>query len=395
MTNKTKDNNITGKKYCLKENNILFKISFDIDGKLKNIETNYRFGYSDGYAFNLILDNALTNNNPNPIIPLDPEEIGLNIDQIYMALGILTLINKKNNIILKYFNFYPEKIYETYFELYKPDFNRFLKDVTKNNNNNIIITVLTIEEHFSLFLFYNNNIYLLDYSLFYVKDETKDKIHELILDLKEYIKNNNYNKKTILGILDSCFKKDNLNLSKELEKNYFFDKELDKKMNGVLTLEKKNSFFFEEKSLQLEIEFFHNGDLCNKVKILNRFAIQGLRSCGYFALASYKLITENNYNIENIINLCKTGLFQIKVVIIVLNEFLKDNQHIILVGNSNLSNEYTKYKNNDIIVGIKRSYHDLNIPIRKKQNLNDIELEKILNIKSFELMLNELGYNKL
>ena len=119
MTTKTKDNNITGKYYCLKENNILFKILFDIDGNFKNIETNYRFGYSDGYAFKLILDRALTNHNPNPIIPFDPEEIGLNIEQIFMALGILTLINNKNNIVLKYFNFYPEKIYETYFELYK------------------------------------------------------------------------------------------------------------------------------------------------------------------------------------------------------------------------------------------------------------------------------------
>lgn len=394
MTNKTKDNNNIGKYYLLKENNILFKILFDIDGKFKNIETNYRFGFSDGYAFKLILYRALTNYNPNSIIPLDPEEIGLNIDQIYLALGILTLINNKNNITLKYFNFYPERIYETYFELNKPDYSRFLKDVTKDDNN-LIITVLPLDDHFALFLFYSNNIYLLDYSLFFVRDETQDKIHKLVLDLKEYIKNNNYNKITILNILDSCFYKNNLNLSDELEKNNLIDKELDERMNEILTLEKKSGFFFEEKSVQLNVEYFHNKDLCSKVKILNRFSIQGLRSCGYFALASYKLIMDNNYNIENIINLCKIGLFQIKVVIIILNDFLKDNQNIILVGNNNLNNEYTKYKNNDITVGIKKYYHDIKISIRKEQNLNDIKLEKILDIKSFEIMLNELGYDKL
>ena len=394
MTNKTKDNNNIGKYYLLKENNILFKILFDIDGKFKNIETNYRFGFSDGYAFKLILYRALTNYNPNSIIPLDPEEIGLNIDQIYLALGILTLINNKNNITLKYFNFYPERIYETYFELNKPDYSRFLKDVTKDDNN-LIITVLPLDDHFALFLFYSNNIYLLDYSLFFVRDETQDKIHKLVLDLKEYIKNNNYNKITILNILDSCFYKNNLNLSDELEKNNLIDKELDERMNEILTLEKKSGFFFEDKSFQLNVEYFHNKDLCSKVKILNRFSIQGLRSCGYFALASYKLIMDNNYNIENIINLCKIGLFQIKVVIIILNDFLKDNQNIILVGNNNLNNEYTKYKNNDITVGIKKYYHDIKISIRKEQNLNDIKLEKILDIKSFEIMLNELGYDKL
>lgn len=204
MTNKT-IGQINRHYFILTENkNKIFKISFDEDGYMDPSESKL-FGYNESYAFNIILGRALTNNNPHTIIPFDPEEIGLNIEQIYLALGILTLKKSKSDILFKYFNFYPKLVYESYFQLYKPDFDRLLKDVVKNKINNFIATVLTINEHVALFLFYNNKIYLLDYSLFFVTDDHQDKAKQLVIELKEYIKTNNYNLKIIYNILESCF----------------------------------------------------------------------------------------------------------------------------------------------------------------------------------------------
>lgn len=379
--------------YILKDNNkTIFKIW--LDKQDRNIKKLQLFKYNEKDALNLILSKTLTNDNPSSIIPFDEDEIGINILQIYLALGLLSLNNNNANIILKFFDFYPKNKFKNYFELMMPDFDNFLKDLNNDKIiNKLIIIPLTIEEHLSLLLVYNNNIYILDFALSHFTDEFTDKAKKLISDLKGYIKKNNYNIKLICNIFDSCLS-NNLDPKNELIKNDIYDNILNEKIEEILALEKKTYWHLDENTIKLDAYYFHNNDLCKKVKILNIFPIQGLKGCGYYCLASYKLIIDNKYNIEDIVSLCKTGLFQIQVVIIILNDLLKDKQNIIIID-SKLTNEYEKYIKNDIIVGIKKAYKDIEIAYRKKKNLKDINLNKILDIKSFANMLKELGFNKL
>ena len=78
----------------------------------------------------------------------------------------------------------------------------------------------------------------------------------------------------IYDILDYCFKKD-LNLKAELTKKNINDNNLCIKMNELLILEKK--YLEERKTFKLDEKYFFNKDLCEKVKIWNRFSLQRIK----------------------------------------------------------------------------------------------------------------------
>jgi hypothetical protein len=137
-------------------------------------------------------------------------DIGLNDNEFILGLEIIRKINdKKNkNIVLKLFNFYPNGIFENnYFSLCKPNFSQFLKDLGVNPQdfrNKILLIPLTIYLHFSLLLFYNKRMYILDFILDNLIDDnsTKKDLNKLDNQITSFLIGKKYDDTKIWKIID-------------------------------------------------------------------------------------------------------------------------------------------------------------------------------------------------
>ena len=127
----------------------------------------------------MIIKHAILNESykKSSVLIFDFEEIGMTDSSFFFALSILYTKEKSDNIILKFFNFYPNEKTITYFEQYKKNLDEFIFDNKANlYNNKVVVTPITINEHFSLFMFFNNECYLLDYGQSYCLDTNRIKI---------------------------------------------------------------------------------------------------------------------------------------------------------------------------------------------------------------------------
>mgnify|MGYP007102012363 CR=1 FL=1 len=351
-------------------------------------------------AISVLIEQALINKrHKNSIIPFESTQIGMNDFQLFLGLGLLDYNKKTKNIILKFFNFFPGRDTSiNYFQLKVPNYAQFIKDNDINLEkckDIVVVTPLTVNDHYSLLLFYNDSCFVLDFSLLYLIDNNKEKINSDINNLYgqliEYLKSKNYNCKDILELVGNS--DDIESIHKGLIERKIKDIKITDLAKNIINLSNNyNMTFLDKKTAKLNKKYFISNDICQNVKVLNLFSIQGKNSCSYFCLAAYKQIIDNNYSIKDIIYLCSNGIFQIKTLIIILNDFLNDKQQIFIIGEFSDNINYYKYQKDNIIIGIKKKIDNLDIPIRNKLNYEQLDLSEFIDIDAIQLMLSQLGY---
>ena len=94
-----------------------------------------------GYIFNIsgfTLENNYTLENALEILltnlltkeAIRDKEIGMDDNDLFTGLEIINRINENKNIILKFFDFFPDGIFaEDYFSIKKPNYEKFLVDI--------------------------------------------------------------------------------------------------------------------------------------------------------------------------------------------------------------------------------------------------------------------------
>lgn len=373
--------------YTLELNNEILELHSDRNGVINKLIIHN----SPKETLNKLLENCFTDS--------DPKEIGMNDIQFFIGLGIINELNKKTNIILKLFNFYPKgPLSYNYFELHNPDYKKFINDLNIDNlafQNKMIIVPLNINYHFSLLLIYENKLYLIDYGLVHCSDSNINEILNEIANyesyIKEYLKKNNFTIFTseVLKIIDEFEKEDDIKnklkkINEKLNNNNLLD--LITKYNSLVQKLKCYSSLSKIDG-QGSIITFKNRDLAKNINILNFYSIQGQQTCSYFSLATFKLLTNDEYKFDEICELFSNCIFQLKVIKIVLEEFLQDNQGIIKINENIDENDYIIYRKDEIIIGIKRIINDFEILSRIEKKLPPILKEDIIDMISIKEML--------
>ena len=342
---------------CLYDgNNIILKISVNKNGfviDIKELLLTKNCTLED--ALKIALFNTLKNGNLNSNDINKRGDIGMNDNEFYIALELINQINKQKNknIILKLFNYYPNGVLnENYFSIKKDlKYKQFLLDIGLNelsNKNKIIILPLNIYYHFSLLLIYNENTYIIDFGLYYTVDNYSQTLRKQINDLDNeittFFNSNNYDSETIWNIIDKYGNIDEINqeLKNIIKKDDEQEKlvELIKKYYKIFNESSKVSIL--KKNQRLDIMLF-NDDLSKNIKVLNSYSIQGKQSCSYFCLAAFKLITDKEYNFNDILELFKDAKFQIMVLKILFEEFLQDKQNIFKINENMKKDDYNIY----------------------------------------------------
>lgn len=303
---------------------IVLKISVNKNEKtinLKELFLTKNYTFED--ALKIALFNSLKNADLNFNDINKKEDIGMNDNEFYIALGLINQINKQKNknIILKIFNYYPKGVLsDDYFSI-KNDlkYKQFLLDIGLNelsSKNKIIILPLSIYYHFSLLLIYNENMYIIDFGLYYVVDDysqiLRNKLNDLDNEITTFIDSNNYDTITIWNIIDKYGNIDEIkpelkNIIKEDDK---LEKFIELIENYYNKFNESNNIFILKDNPRLDIRLF-NDDLSKNIKVLNLYSIQGKQSCSYLCLAAFKLITDKEYNFNDLLELFKDAKFQI------------------------------------------------------------------------------------
>ena len=162
-------------------------------------------------------------------------------------------------------------------------------------------------------------------------------------------------------------------------------------INLEIKLSKK--FILDEDNCYGGPSVFYNENLYKNIKSLNNYAIQGTQTCGYYSMASLLLIIKNKYNIKDIIDLAKKGIFQILSIKILLEELFSNNQNIFKINDND---DYMKdndlneiYKLEDYRIGIK--VIDL-IYIKIDNKLLKFKPQIILDMDHIKKMLISKGF---
>ena len=350
----------------------------------------------------IIINQLLTNSDSSFENSNDFEEIGICNNNFFSLFGLIYYsYNKTDKIKLKLFNFDKNQFSTDYFAKNKPNYEALknilgIKEIPKNN---MIIQPINLFEHYSLMLFDNNELYLIDFGLTHCRDNLKkekaEKANSYYTKILKIIK-----KKEITYKLSQVFNIEYTDQKIFREKLReivgFEDQELTDNLFEYCKEEKaiKEINILDEKSSHGFSDVFHNIELCKKIKILNHFSIQGNQACGYFCLAALQYILINNLDIEEIIKENKDGIFQISVCKIVLDEFVKDSQKMFLINEKIENDNYDVYDNTKIIIAIKKNFQ-INIKARNDKLLIRLENDEIIDIKTIKTMLEKKGYKKL
>ena len=264
-----------------------------------------------GYIFNIsgfTLENNYTLENALEILltnlltkeAIRDKEIGMDDNDLFTGLEIINRINENKNIILKFFDFFPDGIFaEDYFSIKKPNYEKFLDDIKIDDvlyKNTLIIIPLNIINHFSLLLIYNKKTYILDFGLLLLVNEKSIELKENINcfdnEITKYINNKKYDYNEIWKIIDHNESINDITdklreIIKDEDQEEFF--ELLKKYKSAY--DKLDNIKILEGNIRLDSDIFRNENFIKNIHILNQFCIQGSQGCGYFCLAAFK-----NYN---------------------------------------------------------------------------------------------------
>lgn len=385
---------------------IVLKISVNKNEKtinLKELFLTKNYTFED--ALKIALFNSLKNADLNFNDINKKEDIGMNDNEFYIALGLINQINKQKNknIILKIFNYYPKGVLsDDYFSI-KNDlkYKQFLLDIGLNelsSKNKIIILPLSIYYHFSLLLIYNENMYIIDFGLYYVVDDysqiLRNKLNDLDNEITTFIDSNNYDTITIWNIIDKYGNIDEIkpelkNIIKEDDK---LEKFIELIENYYNKFNESNNIFILKDNPRLDIRLF-NDDLSKNIKVLNLYSIQGKQSCSYLCLAAFKLITDKEYNFNDLLELFKDAKFQIMVLKILFEEFLQDKQNIFKINENMEKNDYNIYIKGKNKIGIKKCIsNNLRINLKNKSNGLLLKKELFIDEDAIKNMLNNNGY---
>lgn len=388
--------------YQLVDNDAIILVIFvDEFGNIIKTEPQLNKEKADEYI-KIIINQLLTNSDSSFENSNDFKEIGICNNDFFSLFGLIYIsYYKTDKIKLKLFNFDKNQFSKDYFEENKPNYEALknilgIKEIPKNN---MIIQPINVFEHYSLMLFDNNELYLIDFGLAHCSDNLK----------KEKAEKVNFNYTKILKIIEKKEITDKLsqvfniestdqNIIREKLREIvgFEDQELTDNLIEYFKEEKeiKEINILDEKSSHGFSDVFHNIELCKKIKILNHFSIQGKQTCGYFCSAALQYILINNLDIETIIKENKDGIFQIYVCKIVLDEFVQDSQKMFLINEKIENDNYDSYSNQKNIIGIKKKMK-INIEARNEKSLKQLKDDEIINIETIKRMLEIKGYKKI
>lgn len=385
---------------------IILKISVNKNGNAIDIKKLFLFmNYTLEDALKIALFNALKNADLNSNDIYKKEDIGMDDNEFYIALELINQINKQKNknIILKLFNYYPNGVLnENYFSIKKDlKYKQFLLDIGLKElsiKNKIIILPLSIYYHFSLLLIYNGNMHVIDFGLYYVVDDysqiLRKELNDLDNEITTFINSNNYDSITIWNIIDKYGSIDKIkpelkNMIKEDDKREKFIELIE---NYYKKFNESNDVFILKDNPRLDIRLF-NDDLSKNIKVLNLYSIQGKQSCSYLCLAAFKLITNKEYNFNDLIELFKDAKFQIMSLKILFEEFLQDKQKIFIINENIEKNDYNIYMKEKNKIGIKKCISNILI-INPKNQCNEFSLKKefFIDEDSIKNMLIDNGY---
>ena len=385
-----------------KENEIISNIIFDKEtGLLDKIEF-FQSNIDDSFC--TLLQNSLTNRRSlSSQDKFNILEIGMNDSQLYIGLFLLSQKYKNEKIILKLFNYYPFGLFgKNYFQIESPNYNTFILKSNMDQpkfENKLVITPLILNSHYSLLLFYNKQIFLLDFGLQHCFDDTKSQLRTNLFDSENQI-----------GDKISIFKEDIKQEIYFLIDSYTSDENLKKGLKNLLGIEDEILFNLikkylllenqlnnykeiENKSSQGDFLIFNNKELCRNIKIINCYRIQGEQTCAYYCLAAYKCIIANNYSVKDIMNLCKNCTLQIKISKIMIEEFFNDKQEIFKINEDMLIDDYKIFNKNENVIGIKKKIN--NIQIQQREDMVELNNTEIIDIKNIENMLTKQGYKQM
>ena len=353
----------------------------------------------------VLINYVLTNNDSSLQINNSCKEIGIDNTEFFCLIWLIYISYcKTDKIILKLFNFEIDKFSDYFFEKIKPDV-KTLKNylgINEIHKDNLIIQPINLFDHYSLMLFDNKEIYLIDFGLSHCSDNLKnekskkvDKYYNEFLDMLNEKKLNH--KYLEIFNIEKENSTDQEIVGKKLEEIVGFkDTNLTTHLIQIFGVEKeiKNTNYLDEDSCQGFSGVFKNNELCQKIRILNSYSIQGEQTCGYFSAAALQYILMNNLNIEKIIDENKDGIFQISVCKIMLEVFMGDNQKIILLNEKIENGNYDVYDNTKNIIAIKKNFQ-INIKARNDKLLTRLENDEIIDIKTIKTMLAKKGYKKI
>ena len=400
-----KDNNNKDKKIHLKKKDMI--IATIIIDQTSSLLYKIEFNNSDpDDAFMTLLYNALTNRRSlSSQDKFSNFEIGMNDQQLYIGLTLLSLKYTNNNIILNFLNFYPSGILiDNYFEAEKPDYNAFIEKFEMNlpkYENKLVITPLVLNSHFSLLLFYNKKIFILDFGLLHCTDDNKmqkrhnfynieKKMNEQISIYKDFDVDNDIENE-IYTLIDSKISEEELKdkLKNLINNNDEILLELIKKYHS---LENELNEFkeIEKKTSRGDPLIFQNESLSQNIQVINFYKIQGEQTCSYYCLAAYKCIITNNYTINDIVTLCTNCIFQVKVSKIILEDFFNDQQNIFKINENMSSNDYKIFNKNENTIGVKKNIK--NIKIEQRKDMIELDKTELIDIINIENMLIKNGY---
>ena len=212
-----------------KENEIISNIIFDKEtGLLDKIEF-FQSNIDDSFC--TLLQNSLTNRRSlSSQDKFNILEIGMNDSQLYIGLFLLSQKYKNEKIILKLFNYYPFGLFgKNYFQIESPNYNTFILKSNMDQpkfENKLVITPLILNSHYSLLLFYNKQIFLLDFGLQHCYDDTKSQLRTNLFDSENQI-----------GDKISIFKEDIKQEIYFLIDSYTSDENLKKGLKNLLGIE--------------------------------------------------------------------------------------------------------------------------------------------------------------
>ena len=389
--------------YRIKVKDVKFSIFVDKFGKILK----YDFKLNKEESIELIktlIQRFLSNNGSSSQDPNNCKEIGIDNEEFFCLIWLIYYSYcNNNNIVLNLFNFDVNKFSKNFFEMNKPNI-KILKNtlgIDEFHKDNLVIQPINLFDHYSLMLFSNNEIYLIDFGLTHCSDNLKNE------NAKKA--NNYYNE--LLAMLDKKnlshkffeifnIEKEGSSDQKKIEEKLkeivgFEDKELSTQLIKYFDAEKsiKNTNILDEKSCQCFPDIFYNDELCKKIQILNNFSIQGEQTCGYFTAAAFQYILMNNLNIKKIIDENKDGIFQMIVCKIVLDLFTDDNQKIVLINEKIDDDNYDIYDNKKNMIAIKKKFK-INIKGRSEKKLIPLGNDEIIDIKTIKKMLEIKGYKK-
>jgi hypothetical protein len=116
----------------------------------------------------VLINYVLTNNDSSLQINNSCKEIGIDNTEFFCLIWLIYISYcKTDKIILKLFNFEIDKFSDNFFEKIKPDV-KTLKNylgINEIHKDNLIIQPINLFDHYSLMLFDNKEIYLIDFGL--------------------------------------------------------------------------------------------------------------------------------------------------------------------------------------------------------------------------------------